>query len=134
MGQVFRKAERLATTAGLSHQADGLPRDSPAAPGVAGITGDLAGRQDHVQRVQAQAREQIVQAARLQGELHIVAPKQGGNEALLKVARQRGHRANAQHLPLPDPAIAQQRSQLLAGRKDGVGITQRQPPGFGELQ
>ena len=52
----------------------------------------------------------------------------------MKIARQRGHRADTQHVPLLAPTIAQQRRQFGTGGEDGLGIAQRQPPGLGQLQ
>ena len=51
-------------------------------------------------------------------------------EASLKVARQRRDTADAQDLLLAPTTIAQQADQLIAGRKDGLGVAQRQVTRF----
>ena len=85
-GQLGRKSERAALGPRLAHQADGLARDALAAPGVvaAGLH-PLVG-EDQVQRVHAQPRQQVCQAARVQHQLDIGALEQGPQEVLLEVA------------------------------------------------
>ena len=56
-----------------------------------------------------------------------------GQELHLEVARQRGERTDAQRLP-GRAGLPQCAQQFVAGGEDGVGMVERDPPGFGQMQ
>ena len=69
----------------------------------------------------------------MQHQLDIGAQQKRLEKALLKIARQRGDRANAQHLAFEPLAVAQRGHQLASRSKDGVCISQRDPSCLGPL-
>jgi hypothetical protein len=83
--------------------------------------------------VHAEPLQQLLQTARLQYEFDVFAGQERPEEVVLEVARQRGDRADAQHLAVGRLAIAQHGHQFVAGGEDRLGVVQRHAPGFGQL-
>jgi hypothetical protein len=101
-------------------------------PALCGVTRHgLVGEHD-VELVRAQVQQQLAQAAALQADLHVVARQQRLQQPQLEVARQRRHRAHAQHAHAPARPALERGQQFLAGGVDGIGVLQRHTPGLGE--
>ena len=67
-------------------------------------------------------------------QFDVVAPDEWPQEFKLEVARQRRERAHAQGLTARDRLCAQRAQQFVACLEDRIGIVERDPAGFGQLE
>ena len=86
MLQIGGQGERRVSGPRRPHQAHALAVQQAAMPGPLAVTTDRLIGQHHIQLVQGQALQQLIQAAGLQGDTHLRAAEKGAQQVLLEVA------------------------------------------------
>ena len=88
---------------------------------------------DDIERVTLKPAKQFAQATRSQDKFNISATQQGSKEVHLEIARQGGKGPDPDRLTC-DPGASQRADQILARRKNRVGMIECDASGFGQGQ